>query len=655
MGEAPASSGSDTGTVEPVVPEATAKGHVMPQNQDHERVTPGPENHPGLPSNPANSQYILAPQLGSTPTSTFINRQNPYNMTPLANALPLDNYHHGQYQRGVQPRYNAGLSPPVAQHMPPIPQYTGPSQMPMMPQGYYVPQAQHISSYYGGGHLPVNQVGTAMLQRQNMAYYSAPLAMGHPATQYYYQQTAPYPLQYSSPQPAVAPSQHPRVEVGQQASTGALVHNQPLDSLPSPFSAEKPSHGISARLSPSAFQPVHITAKITTVNPDEHRSSVRGSSRKPRQTGNAVWIGNLPPQTDLMSLVHHVSKETTGLESLFLIAKSNCAFANFKDEASCITAQLKLHESRFQSVRLVSRLRRNEIEGSAGQSPPTGPASGSGSSSLSINSVKSKATTVEADDPNSTATADRTETSMATLPEGPAKYHDRFFILKSLTVDDLELSVQTGIWATQSHNEETLNGAFRQCTNVYLIFSANKSGEYFGYARMASEFSPSLDSTVKFAPVPRSTNELDLPKEVITDATEYVPRGRILHDPGRGTIFWEIYQDNPEKTLDDEANILDGKNGITVEEEDEKAWGKPFRVEWLSTSRLPFHRIRGLRNPWNSNREVKIARDGTEIEPSVGQRLIGLFNTGQGSGQSIAARPLAGTMSRYQQMGAYSQ
>jgi YT521-B-like domain len=58
-----------------------------------------------------------------------------------------------------------------------------------------------------------------------------------------------------------------------------------------------------------------------------------------------------------------------------------------------------------------------------------------------------------------------------------------------------------------------------------------------------------------------------------------------------------------------------------------QAFGKPFRVEWLSTERLPFYRTRGLRNPWNSNREVKIARDGTELEPSVGKRLVSMFST----------------------------
>lgn len=173
---------------------------------------------------------------------------------------------------------------------------------------------------------------------------------------------------------------------------------------------------------------------------------------------------------------------------------------------------------------------------------------------------------------------------------------------------------------------------------------------------MASEFSPSLDSTMKFAPTPRSTNEVDAPTEVLTDASEHVPKGRIIDDPTRGTTFWEIYHDDSEQVPDSEHGVLDGTDGVLNEEEEEKAWGKPFRVEWLSTSRLPFHRIRGLRNPWNSNREVKIARDGTEIEPSVGQRLIGLFNNSQGAGDSsAAARPPTGATPRYYQTGSYSQ
>ncbi|RFU75598.1 hypothetical protein TARUN_6658 [Trichoderma arundinaceum] len=618
MGEVSASSDSGTGNVDPILPEPIAEAPVVPQNQleDHEQTTSGHDSRQNLPSGLAISQQTASHQGGPASSSTFFNRHAPFTMTSSTNTLPLDNYHHGQYQRGVQQRYTAGLSPPMAPPMPPIHQYTGPSPLPMAPQGFYVPQTHHIPPYYGGGHLPVNQVNTTMLQRQSVAYYQNPIAMGHPPAQYFYPQAAQYPIQISNVQPVIAAGPHPRTEIAQLAPTGSL-----------------------AKTSKEAlFEGLHV------------------SLDKPAMvSGNAVWIGNLPPQTDLMSLVRHVSKETAGLESLFLIAKSNCAFANFKDEPSCIAAQLKLHESRFQSVRLVSRLRKNEIEGTAGLSAPTGPASGSTSSSKPINQIRSKAA-AKADGVGSAAIPDHAERSTTVSSGAVTTYHDRFFILKSLAVDDLELSVRTGIWATQAHNEETLSNAFRQCNNVYLIFSANKSGEYFGYARMASEFSPSLDSTLKFAPAPRPTNEVETSKEVLTDATEYVPKGRIIDDPTRGTVFWEIYQENSEKVTDNDSNIvLDGKDGTSNEEEEERSWGKPFRIEWLSTSRLPFHRIRGLRNPWNSNREVKIARDGTEIEPSVGQRLIGLFNNVHGAGLSVASRSSVGGGPRYQQMSSYAQ
>jgi hypothetical protein len=52
------------------------------------------------------------------------------------------------------------------------------------------------------------------------------------------------------------------------------------------------------------------------------------------------------------------------------------------------------------------------------------------------------------------------------------------------------------------------------------------------------------------------------------------------------------------------------------------ARGRLFRIEWIRTAPLPFFCTRHLRNPWNHGREVKVSRDGTELEPNVGQRLL---------------------------------
>ena len=158
--------------------------------------------------------------------------------------------------------------------------------------------------------------------------------------------------------------------------------------------------------------------------------------------------------------------------------------------------------------------------------------------------------------------------------------------------------------------------------NVYLIFSANKSGEYFGYAKMISPINDDPAAAIEFAPKAQAVEDPELPKAIPTPASEFAPKGRIIDDSARGTIFWEAEreegadedEDSPKSDPDEESAPAS------------KAWGKPFKVAWQSTNRLPFYRTRGLRNPWNSNREVKIARDGTELETAIGRRLIGLFH-----------------------------
>jgi hypothetical protein len=176
---------------------------------------------------------------------------------------------------------------------------------------------------------------------------------------------------------------------------------------------------------------------------------------KETRTGHAIWIGNLPPQTELMALVFHVCKEAPGLESLFLISKSNCAFANFKDEATCTAAQAKIHDSRFQSIRLVSRLRRSSVGSAAGLAAPTGPAALSPPS----NPVVARTPTPDSTDTSSNLPMQDGELDSRTEETPPVK--DKYFIVKSLTVEDLELSVRNGIWATQSHNEQALNKAYQ--------------------------------------------------------------------------------------------------------------------------------------------------------------------------------------------------
>jgi hypothetical protein len=133
-------------------------------------------------------------------------------------------------------------------------------------------------------------------------------------------------------------------------------------------------------------------------------------------------------------------------------------------------------------------------------------------------------------------------------------------------------------------------------------------------------------AAIEFAPKFHTVEDPDLPKAIPTPATEFAPKGRIIDDSARGTIFWEAEYDDDDGNGENEGQRSDPSDQELESGTPTKAWGKPFKVEWVSTNRLPFYRTRGLRNPWNSNREVKIARDGTELETSVGRRLIQMFH-----------------------------
>jgi hypothetical protein len=177
---------------------------------------------------------------------------------------------------------------------------------------------------------------------------------------------------------------------------------------------------------------------------------LRGPPRKPKQSGHALWVGSLPPGTSVVDLKDHFSREATSdILSVFLISKSNCAFVNYKTEESCSAAMTRFHDSRFQGVRLVCRLRRTSVNPATGI--PTGPAAASGSSPVAVEPAL---------EVNSAIQEPETSTEVQGATPGISLAKDKFFIVKSLTVEDLELSVRNGVWATQSHNEEALNKAY---------------------------------------------------------------------------------------------------------------------------------------------------------------------------------------------------
>ncbi|CZS94402.1 uncharacterized protein RAG0_04411 [Rhynchosporium agropyri] len=543
------------------------------------------------------SQFQNAQQFSQAQSDSF-------GLTSLSNALPDAAYQN--YGNAATQRYVAGqsLSPLMYQYQN-VPQFTNQQNMghtfPSMP--YNMAYQQQFQGMYGHGQTQRSQISQPMLSAGNQ-FYQGQGFVGQP--------------HQMSPAFMVHNSQYAQGQVYSMSSTSG------------PFSPRGGFNGDN-RLPGQSRSGDHLNGslvggvpgKASSIASSSAQSSVvRGPPRKPRQSGHAIWIGNLPPQTDLMSLVLHVCKETVGLESLFLISKSNCAFANFKDEAACAAAQVKIHESRFQTVRLVSRLRRNSVGTAAGVNVPTGLAALSPPS----NPLVARSVTPDKDKKSHEEEGESESETKAIAVDDASSSKEKFFIVKSLTVEDLELSVRNGIWATQSHNEDALNKAYQTAENVYLVFSANKSGEYFGYAKMVSPINNDPAAAIEFAPKAHTVEDPELPKAIPTPASEFAPEGRIIDDSARGTIFWEAEGDEIDGADEEDENQSTRSDEDPDSKSPSKAWGKPFQVEWVSTTRLPFYKTRGLRNPWNSNREVKIARDGTELEGGVGRRLLGLFH-----------------------------
>lgn len=191
-----------------------------------------------------------------------------------------------------------------------------------------------------------------------------------------------------------------------------------------------------------------------SLPPSTTPSTPRGPPRKPKQSGHALWVGNLPPGANVTDLKDHFSQDATNdIESVFLISKSNCAFVNYRFASACAAALARFHDSRFQGVRLVCRLRK----GSTARGSGFGAAGGSGSRSHTDGTTDSP----------SDGRQVLPEANQAVPRDEGSRSLDRYFIVKSLTVEDLELSKKSGIWATQSHNETNLNHAFEVSALVH--------------------------------------------------------------------------------------------------------------------------------------------------------------------------------------------
>lgn len=322
------------------------------------------------------------------------------------------------------------------------------------------------------------------------------------------------------------------------------------------------------------YYPVQGQPQQHPLIPPQPTLYLNGPPLKPKQTGYSLWIGNLPFDVSIFEILQIFG--FNNISSVFLIQKTFCAFVNFDSEHALNTAKdiFRANGEKIRNKKIMIKVQKQE------DALPS-----SSSSSSSLTSSQSAMIIPAGSNPDQEDTMDELTSGLSTISiqEREQNTQARFFICKSLTLDELRVSQKLGIWSTQSKNVALFNRAFQTCQNVYLIFSANRSGHFFGYARMASP--------IHTTPIQTSIT---------------YQNGQLFHDPLRQILFWEIQQNAASQNYTN------------------------FKVQWMSPpgKTIPFHnsRVKNLKNPYNENKYLKIARDGTEVEPSVGNFLIQLFH-----------------------------
>nr|GMD07352.1 30-kDa cleavage and polyadenylation specificity factor 30-like [Ipomoea batatas] len=173
---------------------------------------------------------------------------------------------------------------------------------------------------------------------------------------------------------------------------------------------------------------------------------------------HAKLPGPPPPVEEVLQKIQHLSSYNYGYSNKF----SQNRNANFAPQAeksqnaqgptgASQAIKTSTTESAFPQQQPNQQVQQVQQQGSQGQTPSTGQ-------------------------------QNQTNRSAIPLPQGTSRY----FIVKSCNRENLELSVQQGVWATQRSNEAKLNEAFDSMENVILIFSVNRTRHFQGCAKMTS-------------------------------------------------------------------------------------------------------------------------------------------------------------------------
>ncbi|TNY21558.1 YT521-B-like domain-containing protein [Rhodotorula diobovata] len=473
-------------------------------------------------------------------------------------ALP----HHYQPQPLVPPGV-AGY-PPQAMSVPPAyPRCFSPASTPTSPRGSvgapsgpYSPLPEQGSDQLGYQY-PISSnrssVSSSRASWSTGGGYPGQPPLAHPGV------APPIP-----PRPVMPPSQSvsalrphaafaPMPTLGERDSSGGTHTSvgSPSANPPASTSGISPSSVSGHEVSPTSAPFASAPPQHAAAQPFVKR---RDLPRPPTHSPHALWVGNVPSDASHAELWQffqtrptprmcgvvlstnpspYVDLDTNGVESIHLIARSNCAFVNYLTplhlrHAIAVSNNVALRPDDARAKKLVCRVRHQGDDARTG----VGAQRLGGMHKAFVREQQARMVEaqkaiarIEAEQrlaqgqgekadvkreeeeslgPLSPMSAGRSEreTSLASIRSGSttssflAKHFERrYFILKSHNELDLLHAVETGSWATQAHNEPVLHQAFRTARSVYLIFGVNGSGCWFGYARMVGPISGQTIST----------------------------------------------------------------------------------------------------------------------------------------------------------------
>ncbi|KAH8826636.1 YT521-B-like domain-containing protein [Flagelloscypha sp. PMI_526] len=496
---------------------------------------------------------------------------------------------------------------------------------PQSPHTHYPVNFQHDPTLYSPSMYP-----QYMGQPTYFPNYPSPPMVNPPFSGYPHQSSWWYPTQ-----PSFSPS-------GMQQYP---VYNTYQDQTPSrhdavPYPPSSLDYHPESSSTPRGEPSQDNTSPSLQPSPHPSRPS-------PQRTPWVMWVGNLPSRTTHEELQTFLTARNSDIVSIFVIPHSNCAFVNVGSQDAlrkCIKAfdGKQLRPDNPRCPRLVCRIRTVEDEAKAGvvgqrmahfhkDAIRDGSVRRQDFAMPSLiehwrdqDDFSSSPPLGRSGSPSTNESTDSTSSSMLAQ-----HFPERFFILKCFTNTELQESVKTGVWTTQVHNESTLNRAFRTSRDVFLFLSENGSGAFYGYAKMASgignassksESQSRLESRRLTPPelMPRASSEPADDRAAARRSSDSLASAgaQSLKSTSVSPTISHAAMSPPASSLD-----VKGK-GRQLSSSDVPNQPTPFRIQWLSTERLPFRKTRHITNPWTEGREVKISRDGTELHPGAGKQLI---------------------------------